>query len=337
MSFFYVLFQTSLLVFNTFYFIIGIGSIICAILFNLNSTPLIEFIKDIYKREYKAFDFGLIFYGFSLLITGLLACYGILKKSRFVLVFYFFLLFLIFIFQFTCCLYIFFQSNSFFEFFSSKLYEKMMKEYSTKKFYAYSIDYIQKTYQCCGVKEPQDWIQSNYMSSSYKSEEALASKNFVSNSNLSFIYKIPQSCCINEFENNCVLSVDKYYEIGCELLLREKFEKNKSYIIFTLSLLTILQLILLLLALYLCISVISNDRLTQLNKSATSSSSSMTYNDGSISVSELSLPEQGKFQAVRKNIFFNNYNNEDCNAVSSKARVSNVYDNQAPYATSKYL
>ena len=327
MSFVYLLFQSSLLIFNALYFIIGIASIVCAIAFNWNSTPLIDLIKSIYKIHYEILSFGLIFYGLSLLITGLLACYSLLKKSKFLLILYFLLLFVIFLFKFTCCMCIYFQSNYFFVNFSKKLYDKMIQEYGINESSSNSIDYIQKTYHCCGLKSAQDWLKSNYISSSYqRSNLARPVANLITNSNLSYIFKIPQSCCIDRLEATCVLSLNKYYEIGCELPLREKFDMNKSYVIFTISILTIFPLLLLLLLLLL-ISFLSKSKIDK-----SQSNSSLSNNDGSIFVSDLSLPDIGKFQAVKNNQFFNSNNDNVKNP-----RISNVYDLQPTYATSKYL
>jgi hypothetical protein len=326
MSYVYLLFQTSLLIFNALYFVVGVASIVLAVIFNWNSTPLIDLIKTIYKIQYELLNFGLIFYGFSLIVIGVLACYSLFKRSKFLLIIYFLLLLILFLIKLTCCMLIYFQSNYFFVNFSNKLYEKMMQNYGTNENSSHAINYIQKTYHCCGVKSAQDWLESNYISSAYeRSNLARTPLNLITNSNLSYIYKIPHSCCINRIEENCVLSLNKYYEIGCEMVLKEKFDLNKSHLIFTIALLTILPLLSLLLLLLL-ISFMSKSKITK-SKSIASLSNN---NEGSVFVSDLSLPDIGKFQAVKKNKF---YNSDDIN----NSRISYAYDLQPPYTDSKYL
>ena len=313
MGFVYKLFQITLLIFNVFYFLIGLASILSVIAFNVNSNALHELIKELYSIKYKKFIFCLIFYGFTLLTTGLLACYGILRKSKSLLIIYFILLFLIFVFQFISCLIVYLDSNDFINDFLTELNRLMITEYKKN---ANAINYIQQNFKCCGIKSPSDWLQSNYVNPTYYQSNKLGKIE---------PYRIPQSCCDNEFEFNCVL-MNKYHEVGCETRIKFYFKGIESYFIWALSFMTILQLILLLLTLYLvCLSLINNKRNIKIKQKiqltpSMSSMSSVTNNDDSISIPEIQNENYQKW-----NNFYNNNNESKETAIlRGPPRISTI-------------
>jgi hypothetical protein len=160
--------------------------------------------------------------------------------------------------------------------------------YGKSSTHTLAIDFIHRRFKCCGWTSPYDWFESLYIDqnqfkkASINSDPKLVTKSssFLNN----YMYKVPQSCCVNEFEYECVLH-HKFHEIGCESSIKIYYKQLETYAIWTLALLTVLQLVLLLLALYvMCIlffdkkSLKRADSSTSTFRTSASSHSFSSYN-----------------------------------------------------------
>lgn len=372
MSFIYKLFQILLLVFNAFYFVIGLTAILSAITFNLNTSLLNQLIKYLYEYEYKIFIYGMLAYGFVLIIVGLLACYAILKKSTFLLILYFISLIVIFTLQFICCLCFYLKTNDYLANFLIRLSTLIKYEYNRNQFYTNVIDYIQQRFQCCGLKSPLDWYDSIYINQKYydtvKQEERDSNANnstistrykVITNSNVDYyLYKIPSSCCVNNELGYTCIRVNKYHEIGCENLIKIYYKNNEAYVIWLLAFLTVLQLVLLLLALYLlCISLIRSKKrnktirrslsIASTSSSLSSSLTSIASVDAKSTTSVISLKQalnenNGKKAKTKKAIhkkgqFKRNIKNGKGKKIQRLNGFKEQQYQQCMYATSDFL
>jgi hypothetical protein len=290
-SYIFKLFQTCLLIFNTFYFLIGIAFVLVSISFYINTTNFNELIKQNHSNEYYLLLYGLVTCGFIYVSVGLIGCVGGVKRNLCLIFIYFTLLLIIFSLQFTLCVCIYLKSNDFFDKFLKKFNDSIKLYYGANNLHTKAIDQIQSQFKCCGWLSPQDWFYSVYDARhnarpspiSQITTTRYVSSNLQMNGqlfNLELLNKIPYSCCLSEFESDCVL-MNKFYEIGCERPLKIYYQQIEIYTIWLLACLTILQLVLLILSLYLlCISW-ANKKHNKNNSidSESSTSSSISLSD----------------------------------------------------------
>ena len=239
-------FKLILFVFNTFYFLIGIGFLILRAFIYLNPNQINELLKVEYAKEYNEWVYILIAFAIFSIIVGLIGCTGILNEKNWILFLYFSLLFTIFGLLFTASVYIYIKSVNYFEEFRNKILNAIRHKYGSSSVHSFALDYLQYNFKCCGWYSPKDWMDSSYTDQRYP----LRKINNVITISPDFTYKIPHSCCVNNYDLTCV-SMNKFHEVGCENIIRSYFRQIELYIVWIMTFLNLFQLILMILSLYL--------------------------------------------------------------------------------------
>lgn len=240
------LFKLCLFVFNTFYFLLGLGLLIGSSFLYLNPNQINELIKAEYGKEYLELMYFVIAFSIFLLIVGFIGCTGILSEKSWILFVYFSFLFTIFGLQFTGAVYLYVRSINYFKEFKNRMLHAIKHQYGQSAIHSRALDYLHYNFKCCGWTSPKDWTDSSYIDPKY---------TFKTNDNVitispSFVYKIPHSCCVNNYDLTCVL-MHKFHEVGCENIVKGYYMKIEIYVAWTIAFLNLFQLILLVLSLYL--------------------------------------------------------------------------------------
>lgn len=249
---FYKFFKTCLFIFNSFYFLIGGSIITVAVFLYFNTSQINDLIKADYGEQYSKLIYFLLIFATFLILVGFMGCLGVLSEKSWLLFVYFSILFLIFALYFSGAVYIYIMSFDYFKQFQSKIMHAIRHKYGTSPVHTRAIDYIHYNYKCCGWTSPNDWLNSSYIDPKYtfKSNEILPSNLFtVSPYNSLYVYKIPHSCCVINYDLTCVM-MHKFYEVGCENILKIYYSQIEVYVAWILALLNFFQLVILLLTMY---------------------------------------------------------------------------------------
>lgn len=202
------------------------------------------------------------------------------NRKSWILFVYFSLLFSIFGLQFTGAVYLYVKSINYFKEFKNRILYAIKYQYGQSAVHSRALDYLHYNFKCCGWNSPKDWIDSNYIDPKY---------TFKTNENVitvspSFVYKIPHSCCVNNYDLTCVL-MHKFHEIGCESIVKSYYLKIEIYVAWSIAFLNLFQLVLLVLSLYLlCMIFFDKQKATKYTHSqntdgySTSSSSASSFN-----------------------------------------------------------
>lgn len=267
------LFKLCLFAFNTFYFLIGIGVLIGTAFLYLNPNQINDFIKVEYGNEYLQLVYCLICFATFLILVGFIGCTGILSERNCLLFVYFGLLFGIFCIQFIGAVYLYLKSINYFKGFQNRILSAIKYQYGSSSVHSQAIDYLHYNFKCCGWYSPKDWMDSSYLDPKYMFK---TSENVITISPIS-VYKIPHSCCVNNYDLTCVL-MHKYHEVGCEKIVKSYYNQIELYFAWIVAFLNIFQLILLVLSLYL-LCMVFFDRKIRNNKFSSSSSDEVGERD----------------------------------------------------------
>ncbi|RNA20297.1 CD81 antigen-like [Brachionus plicatilis] len=246
MRWIFKLFKLCLFTFNTFYFMLGLGLLIGAVFLYLNPNHINELIKEEYGKEYLEFMYFICAFSIFLLIVGFVGCSGILSEKSWILFIYFGMLFTIFILQFSVAIYLYIKSINYFKDFKDRILHLIKYQYGHSSVHSRAMDYLHYNFKCCGWNSPKDWYESSYTDP----KSAFKTNNNVITISPSYIYKIPHSCCVNNYDLTCVL-MNKFHEVGCENIVKNYYMKIEIYIAWSIAFLNLFQLILLVLSLYL--------------------------------------------------------------------------------------
>ena len=253
MEYVYKFFKICLFVFNTFYFLIGIGMILIAAFLYFSPNQLNELIKADFGMQYMNLIYFLMIFGIFLIFVGFVGCTGILSEKGLILFSYFTLLFIIFALQFSGAVYFYIKSVDYFKLFQGKVLQAIKSQYANSPVHTRALDFMHYNYKCCGWNSPRDWINSSYIDPKYafKSNEQLpANLNINSPYNSIIVYKIPHSCCVSNYDLTCVI-MHKFHEVGCENIIKNYYKQIEIYVAWAMASLNIFQLLLLVLSLYL--------------------------------------------------------------------------------------
>ncbi|CAF1052422.1 unnamed protein product [Brachionus calyciflorus] len=143
-------------------------------------------------------------------------------------------------------------------------------QYGHSGIHSRAMDYMHYNFKCCGWNSPKDWYDSSYIDPKSK----FKTDNNVITISPSYIYKIPHSCCVNNYDLTCVL-MNKFHEVGCENIVKSYYLKIEIYIAWSIAFLNLFQLILLVLSLYL-LCMIFFDR-QESDRASSKDSDSHTY------------------------------------------------------------
>jgi hypothetical protein len=288
MRWLFKLFKISLFTLNTFYFLLGILVLISSACLYVNPNQINELIKIEYGTEYMQLIYGMIGFSLFLNLVGLIGCTGILHEKYWILLIYFSLLFAIFGFQFFAAIYIYMQSVNYFQTFKEKILQAIKFKYGTSAVHSRALDYMHHSFKCCGWNSPKDWFESNYVDPKFvfKTNQ----ENVITIAPTHF-YKIPHSCCVNNYDLTCVL-MHKFHDIGCESILNAYYNRIEIWIAWLLAILNVFQLVLLVLALYLLCMIFFNQR--NFNSSSRKSSSLNVDRNDLNSIEEEDLNDNDK-------------------------------------------
>ena len=256
MKWIFKLFKISLFVCNAFYFFISIGILIAATFIYLNPNQINELIKSEYSTQYLEFIYLLVVFSIFLIIVGFIGCTGILNDKCWILFIYFVFLFIIFGIQFTSAIYIYLKSSNYFKEFGNKIKNAIKFKYGFSTIHSQALDYLHINFKCCGWNSPKDWQESSYLEPNFAREQS--NVNVITLSPI-FIHKIPNSCCVNNYDYTCV-SMHKFHEVGCENIFTTYFNKIESNCAWIFVFLFLFQLILLVLSLYLMFILLITNR-----------------------------------------------------------------------------
>ncbi len=212
----------------------------------LNPNQINYLIKYEYSKQYLDLVYILVGFALVLLIIGFIGCTGILNENSCVLFIYFSFLFLIFVLQFSASVYFYVKSFDLFTQFKTLILQTIKYHYGVSAIHSQAVDYLHYSFKCCGWYTPKDWFDSEYLDPKY----ALKTNDNSISSIPSLTYKIPHSCCVNNYDLTCLL-MHKFHEIGCEGLVRNYYNKIEVYVAWSLAVVNLFQLILLVLSLYL--------------------------------------------------------------------------------------
>ncbi len=255
MKWIYKLFKTGLFICNTFYFLIGIGLLITAAFIYINPSQINEFVKSEYQTQYLEFIYLLVFVSVFLILVGFIGCTGILNDKCWILFIYFIFLFIIFGFQFTGAIFIYLKSSNYFKDFGNRIKNAIKFKYGTSTVHTQVLDFLHSKFKCCGWISPKDWQDSTYFETNFLNT---AKENVITHSP-DFLFKIPNSCCVNSCHLTRV-SIQNFHEVGCENIVTNHYNKFESYLAWIFVLLFLFQLILLVLALYLMFILLITNR-----------------------------------------------------------------------------
>lgn len=205
-------FKISLFVFNTFYFLIGLGLVIGSAFVYLNPNQLNSLVKLEYGREYTNIVYAISFVGIFFIFVGFIGCLGIIGEKSWLIFIYFCSLFSIFSFQFLSSVYIYTQSGNAFKSISMKVLRVVREEYSESGVHSRALDYLQAEFKCCGWHSPRDWFESNYVDPKYTLRVRPNDVANVITISPSYLYKIPHSCCASTYDLTCLL-MNKFHEV----------------------------------------------------------------------------------------------------------------------------
>lgn len=206
------IFKLSLFVFNTLYFLIGLGLVIGSTFVYLNPNQLNSLIKLEYGQEYAQVVYGLNAAGIFLILVGFFGSMGVLSEKSCLIFIYFCCLFGIFTLQFTCSIYIYTQSRDFFKLLSIRVLRVIREEYGESGVHARALDYLQAEFNCCGWYSPRDWFMSSYVDPKYTLRAQPHDISNVITISPAYLYKIPHSCCANTYDLTCLL-LNKFHEV----------------------------------------------------------------------------------------------------------------------------
>ena len=255
MKWIFKLFKLSLFICNTFYFFIGIGLLITATFIYLNPNQINELVKAEYQSQYLDVIHLMVFFSVFLMMVGFIGCTGILNDKCWILFVYFAFLFTIFGLQFTGAIYIYLKSSGFFKDFSAKIKNVIKFKYGSSVVHSQAIDYLHINFKCCGWSSPKDWRDSSYLDMNYTHDI----QDTVITKYPNFVYKIPNSCCVDNYDFRCV-SLHKFHEVGCENIVSGYYNKIESNAAWIFVFLFLFQLILLVLSLYLMFILLITNR-----------------------------------------------------------------------------
>ena len=253
MEYVYKFFKVCLFVFNTFYFLIGIGLILTAAFLYFSPNQINDLIKADYTTQYMNLIYFLMLFGVFLIFVGFVGCAGILSEKGCVLFSYFTLLFIIFGLQFSGAVYFYIKSVDYFKMFQEKILHAIKSQYSNSPVHTRALDYMHYNFKCCGWNSPNDWLNSSYIDPKFafkSNEQPPANLHTVSPYNSIIVYKIPHSCCVANYDLTCVM-MHKFYEVGCENIMRIYYKQVEVYVAWAMASLNMFQLLLLVLSLYL--------------------------------------------------------------------------------------
>ena len=249
------LFKLTLFAFNSLYFLVAIVLLIGAAFVHLNANQLNDLLKLEYENEYGELMLFAMCTTVLLLVVGFIGCVGILGETSWLLLIYFALLFMIFGLQFTGAVYLYVKSAGLFGSFGERMRHAIRHSYGSSVVHSRAIDYLHYKLKCCGWQSPNDWNESTYVDPKY----VFRPHENVITASPSFTFKIPHSCCVNNYDLTCVL-MHKFHEVGCEHIVKSYFQQLEMYVAWTLAFLNLYQLVLLVLALYLICMIMLDKR-----------------------------------------------------------------------------
>lgn len=207
------LFKVCLFVFNTFYFLLGLGLVIGSTFVYMNPNQLNSLVKLEYGHEYTSLVYAMCAIGIFFILVGFVGCLGILGEKSWLMFVYFCSLFAIFSLQFTCSVYIYLQSVNTFKSVSSRVLRVIREEYGESGVHARALDYLQAEFKCCGWYSPRDWFDSSYVDPKYTLRVQPTELTNVITISPAYFYKIPHSCCVNTYDLTCLL-MNKFHEVS---------------------------------------------------------------------------------------------------------------------------
>jgi len=232
--------------FNVLFWISGLILIVTGTIYV--TTGNLKYLEDIIQpddRSVTKLMYVMIGLGCIVFLIGFCGCCGAIRESRFLLGIYIGLLLVIMIAEIASGIYAILKKNEVINKVDEQLGKAINKHYPSDRNLTHNqnlkkaIDYLQQSYNCCGVKDRTDWQKSNW----YKER-----------SNETKYKETPLSCCPSQVEDQARLcfSEEKYFKSGCSQEITNFFKSKFPIVIGILVGIALFEILVVIFAFCLC-------------------------------------------------------------------------------------
>lgn len=154
--------------------------------------------------------------GVIVTIIGFLGCCGAIKQNQCMLISYAILIFLIFVLEIATGIFAYTKKATVQEELEVNIFKAINSSYgeSTKSDQALTkaVDWFQENVNCCGAKEQNDWIKSNWYKKSGQTSK-----------------QVPESCCVKK-ANGCNAGSINFLKLGKKIHSEGCVEASKDFV-----------------------------------------------------------------------------------------------------------
>ncbi|XP_055524788.1 tetraspanin-2-like [Wyeomyia smithii] len=247
---------------NLLFWIIGFAIVLLSIWMLIDPTFLISMTQN--ENNYFIGLYILLVVGVLMLTVAFLGCCGAIRESECMLFSFFSCLLIVLVAETTAGVWAYRNSTKLDNYVRTAVKDAVQDEYSMVATRTATLDSIQKYFHCCGAEGPNDWQSSVYNNADRSSFINIAI------SKLNVIYKVPESCCVEELspeECNSVrskglitsIATPVIYTDGCMEKLVKEIKKNIKLVYTVGAAVISIEILALMLALFMCCAIRRNN------------------------------------------------------------------------------